>query len=147
MAKIDLEKLEQLTKEADVIFLTPDGEKVLVQLLEIEEQVQKALDEARVKLLAAALKKNKDFNSIQGDLIKVWYRASGIKYIVDENNINQAPKELYEAVSKITYKIDPDAVDKWTNEHGGMPTGIIELEREKKLNFGFKKQGGKNAVK
>ena len=141
MAQIDIEKLADLKADADKIFLSADGENVLVQLLEIQEQVEAAITAAELKLEEAGLKLSPDFSSIQGDRVKVYYRAYGSKYYVDEPNINLAPKELYTVESKVTYKIDGDAVDKWTEEHGGMPTGIIAVERKKSLKFSLKKKG------
>ena len=140
MAQIDIEKLADLKADADKIFLSADGENVLVQLLEIQEQVEAAITAAELKLEEAGLKLSPDFSSIQGDRVKVYYRAYGSKYYVDEPNINLAPKELYSVESKVTYKIDGDAVDKWTEEHGGMPTGIIAVERKKSLKFSLKKK-------
>ena len=42
---IDIEKLDKLLVDADKIFLTPEGEKVLVQLLELQDQVEAAIKE------------------------------------------------------------------------------------------------------
>lgn len=142
MAQIDIEKLKDLVVKADDIFLTPEGEKVLVQLLEMQDQVENAIVEAKAKLEAAALKANPNFSSIQANQIKVYYRAFGSKYYIDENQINLAPKELYTSEEKVVYKIDTKAVDKWIDQHGGLPTGINEVERKKTLSFGLKKNGG-----
>lgn len=139
MAQIDIELLTQLTADADKIFMTPEGENELVKLLEIQAQVEDAIDLAKAKLEAAGLKVNPNFNSIQGDKVKVYYRAFGAKYYVNEEQINLAPKELYTVESKVTYKVDADAVDKWVDEHKGMPTGINEVERTKKLSISLKK--------
>lgn len=138
MANIDTDQLNELVVKADEIFLTPQGEKVLIKLLEIQDQVEKAIDEAKVKLEAAALKANPNFSSIQADKIKVYYRAYGARFYIDEAQINLAPKELYTAEPKITYKIDTKAVEKWVDQHGGMPTGIKEVERTKSITFSLK---------
>lgn len=138
MAQIDTDQLNELVVKADEIFLTPQGEKVLLKLLEIQDQVEKAITEAKIKLETAALKANPNFSSIQADKIKVYYRAYGAKYYIDEAQINLAPKELYTAEPKITYKIDTKAVEKWADEHGGMPTGIKEVERTKSITFSLK---------
>ena len=90
------------------------------------------------KLEAAALKVNPNFSSIQADKIKVYYRAYGAKYYIDEAQINLAPKELYAVETKTMYKIDTKAVDKWTDEHGGAPTGIKEVTRTKSITFSLK---------
>lgn len=144
MANIDIDKLNELVVKADEIFLTPEGEKVLIKLLEIQDQVEKAIDEAKAKLETAALKANPNFSSIQANKIKVYYRAFGAKYYMDENNLHMAPKELYSAEEKITYKIDSKAVDKWIDQHGGLPTGIIEVDRKKSITFTLKEKSNDN---
>src|SRR3990167_227196 len=106
MATIDIDQLEELKVQADQIFLTAAGEKVLVKLLEIQTQVETAIEEAKKKLETAALKVNPNFSSIQADKIKVYYRAYGAKYYIDEAQINLAPKELYAVETKTMYKID-----------------------------------------
>lgn len=138
MAQIDLEKLNELVVKSDEIFLAPAGEKVLIKLLEIQDQVEKAIDEAKAKLEAVALKANPNFSSIQANQVKVYYRAFGSKYYIDNEQLHLAPKELYATEEKITYRIDTKAVDKWIDQHGGMPAGIREVERNKTITFSLK---------
>lgn len=139
MAHIQIEKLNNLIAKADAIFLSADGEQVLIDLLKIQEQVDAAITEAKAKLEAAALQKNPNFSSIQGDKIKVYYRAYGSKYYIDEANINFVPKELYTVESKITYKIDTKGLEKEIEKTGKVPAGIIEVDRKKTLTFTLKK--------
>ena len=143
--QIDIEKLAELTIKADQIFLTPEGEQVLIDLLEIQAQVVAVIEEAKKKLEATALKVNPNFSSIQANRIKVYYRAYGAKYYIDEAQINLAPKELYQIESKIIYKIDTKGVEKWVDTHGGMPAGLKEVERVKSITFSLKNdKGGEN---
>ena len=141
MAQIDIEKVQELTAKADEIFISPAGEQVLVDLLTIQGQVEAAIDEAKAKLEAAALKVNPNFSSIQADKIKVYYRAFGAKYYVYEARINDAPKEFYTVESKVTYKIDTKALEKHIDATGQMPAGIIEVDRKKSISFTLKKGG------
>lgn len=138
MAQIDIDKLDELVVKADEIFLTPAGEKVLVKLLEIQVQVENAIAEAKTRLEAAALKANPNFSSIQANEIKVYYRAFGSKYYMDETQVNMAPKELYTSETITVYKIDTKAVDKWIDAHGGLPVGITEVDRKKSISFTLK---------
>lgn len=139
MAQIDIEKVTHLVKKADDIFLAPDGEQVLIDLLTIQAQVEAAIDEAKAKLEQTALKVDPNFTSIQADKIKVYYRAFGSKYYIDENNINLAPKEFYTVESKVTYKIDTKALEKSIDQTGKLPGGIIEVDRKKAISFTLKK--------
>jgi len=144
MIHIDIDRVGDLTVNADEIFLKPEGERVLVKLLDLQEQIENAISEAKIKLEVAALKANPNFSSIQANKVKVYYRAFGAKYYIDESNIKMAPKELYQAEEKVVYKIDTKAVDKWIDQHGGPPTGINEVERKKTLTFSLKTKGGDN---
>lgn len=139
MAKIDIEKLEKLKLDADKIFLEPEGEKVLVELLEIQGQVEAAIEEAKVKLEESALKINPNFTSIQADKVKVFYREYGTKYYVDESQAELVPEGL--VTERKSYSVDSKAVDKWVDDKGGMPTGIKEVERKKSLSFSLKQNG------
>lgn len=134
--KIDVEKLDRLKKDADKIFLDPEGENILLQLLEIEEQVRLAIDEAKAKLEKAALKMNPNFSSIQADKIKVYYREYGAKYYVDESHADMIPQGM--VTEKKTYAVDSRAVEKYVDEKGGLPMGIKEVERKKTLSFSLK---------
>lgn len=138
--EIKIEKLTELKAEADKIFLTPEGEEVLVQLLQLREQVELAIDEAQAKLEQTALKLYPLFTSIQGDKVKVYYRSYGDKYKIDESQILTIPKELYSV--KTSYRAEAEAIEKWTAEHSGMPVGIVEAERPKKISFTLKKEKG-----
>lgn len=139
MATIDIEKLGNIIKKADDIFLSAQGEQVLIDLLTIQEQVEEAIAMAKLKLEATALAVNPNFTSIQADKIKVYYRAFGSKYYVDEANINLAPKEFYTIESKVSYKVDTKKLEKSIEETGRVPAGIIEVDRKKTISISFKK--------
>jgi hypothetical protein len=134
--KIDIEKLEKLVTDADKIFLTADGEDVLVQLLDIQKQVELAITAAKIKLEETALKINPNFSSIQSDRIKVYYRSYGARFRIDESYLDQVPVELYS--TKVTYSPDVKAIEKYVDEHKGVPLGIDEVERPKQLSISLK---------
>jgi len=138
--QINIEKIAQLVLDADKIFMKPEAEENLVQLLEIQTQVEAAIVEVKAKLEATALQIDPNFRSIQSDLIKVHYRSFGQRYYVDELQKNLAPKELYTEETKVVYKVDAKAVEKWIKENNGMPAGISEVERQKKLTISLKSE-------
>ena len=137
---IDVEKLEQLKLEADKIFISAEGEQVLLDLLEIQKQVEDAIDTAKAKLEETALKLNPNFKSIQSDKIKVYYRSFGSQYKIDESLIAELPKEFYEV--KHSYSPNAEAIEKFVQEKGGLPMGVIEPERPKKITFTLKEKNG-----
>ena len=137
--KIDIEKIPDLVANADAIFLSADGERHLLALLDIRDQVEAAIDAAKAMLETKAGEINPDFSSIQGDAIKVSYRYFGAKYYLDDSLVDQVDRELYK-VSK-RYNVDSKAVENWIETHKGMPVGINEVERKKQITFG--KRGAK----
>lgn len=136
--KLDLSKLENIVANADKMLLNPDGEKVLLQLLEIESQVEDAVKQARAKIEETALKIDPNFTTIVGDNVRISYVARGAKYFLDEKNINDVPKELYEI--KTSFSVNSDAVDKFIKKTGGLPLGINAPERTKSLTITAKKE-------
>jgi hypothetical protein len=136
---IDIENLTQLVAKADEIVFSPEGEETLLKLLELQEQIEAAIDEAKKKIEETALKANPNFSSVQGSKVKAYYRSFGTKYHADENTIDEAPKELYTVETKVTFKIDSAAVDAWIEKNGSTPKGIIPANRTKVISIQKKK--------
>lgn len=134
---VDTDKLKNLVAEADKIFMSAEGDQALADLLEIEAQVKRAREAAEAILEQAALAMSPDFKSIQSDRVKVMYKTYGARFYLDETHIAEVPKELYSIETK--YKVDSKAVEKYIDEHKGVPVGINEVERTKKLSFSLKK--------
>jgi len=61
---IDLEDLNDLVAKAELIFLEPRAEKVLLKLLDLRDQTEDAIKQAQAKLEAAALKTNPNVTSL-----------------------------------------------------------------------------------
>lgn len=136
MITIDIDKINKLKEEADKIFIDPKGEDVLVELLNIQQEIEKAIDEVKIKLEDSALKLNPDFSSIQGDRVKVFYREYGSKYYVDETQADLIPGGLVK--SRTVFSVDSKAVENYIAEKGQMPTGIKEVERKKTMSISLK---------
>jgi hypothetical protein len=135
--QINIEQIDNLVADADKVFINPEAEDVLLQLLDIKDQVDAAIDAAEKKLEEAALRINPVFKSLKADRVKVFYREYGTKYAIDVSLIDKIPENLY--TKEIKYVPVSEAVEKWTSEHDGMPLGIIEKERTKSLSFSRKK--------
>jgi hypothetical protein len=132
---IDMEDLNELVAQADEIFLNPKAERVLLKLIDLRGQIETAIDQAKVSLEAAALKANPNFKSIRSEKIKVFYRSYGSRFSIDEAQIANVPQELYTTEVKRTYAVETDAVEKYLETHKGLPLGLIEKDRPKKLAF------------
>lgn len=137
-----LRKLEQLSENAGEIFLSPEGEQVLIDILEAETKLEEIKERAKLKLAEAALAVNPNFSSIQADNVKVYYREYGAKYYLDESQKDLVPAGI--VTEKISYSIDSKAVEQFVKEKNGMPAGIKEVERTKTLSFSLKTNGKTN---
>lgn len=130
---IDLDKLEALTASADKIFLEPDGEGVLLKLLEVEQQVADAIAGAKKKLEETALKLNPDFSSIQADKIKVYYRKYGSSYYVDESNLAGIPTNLYKTeVEVLTENIPSNQIKELLKQIGARVKEVVAPDGQQK---------------
>jgi len=133
---IEIERLAELIQKSDKIFFTPEGEEVLVRLLEVQKQVEEAIKEAKAKLEKTALSLDPNFSSIQSDRVKVYYRAYGSRWGVDEANVDRLPKEMYRV--KTSYMVETKEVERYFKEKGVLPLGITEYERPKSISFSLK---------
>jgi len=134
-----LDDIKKISKDGDKIFLEPEGENVLIQILEAEKQLAEVKEEVKAKLAETALKIDPNFSSIQSDKVKVYYREYGSKYYIDETQIDLIPEDL--VTPRLSYSVNSKAVEEWVDQHGGMPTGIKEVERVKTLSFTLKQNG------
>ena len=141
---VDTEELRSLALEGKDIFLKPEGEQALLKLLELKETVEKAIDEAKKVLEEEALKLDPNFKSIQADNIRVYYRTYGSRYKLDESKIAAIPANFYTA--KTSYTVNIKEVEAFAREKGGLPDGILEIERPKQLTFSRKGEKEDEAV-
>ena len=132
---IDIEKLKGIEKKGDQIFFSKDGEKELVKVLEIEKQVENTKDTIKKKLEETALKLDPNFNSIQGDKVKIYYRTFGARYYIQPGFEERLPQELVKKQTK--YSLDMPELLKYEKEKGGLPVGVRGSDREKQITFRF----------
>lgn len=133
---IDIEKIKDLKGNGDEIFFSPEGEQVLMTLLEVEKQLEDARAKIKEALEETALKISPNFRSIEGENVKVYYRSFGSRFRIDEANMDRIPADLIE--QKTVYSLKPKEVEKWAKEHGSLPLGVNLAERNKQITFKFK---------
>lgn len=137
---LDLDQIKELSMDADKIFLSAEGEEVLIKLLDAQKQVEDALTTAKAILEEEGLKKNPNFKGIQADKVRVGYRFFGAEYKIDESHIDNLPKQLY--TSKTTYGVNNEELEAYLETHKGLPLGILQNERKKTITITVK--GGKD---
>jgi hypothetical protein len=136
--EIRIENLDKLVAEADKIFFSPEAEDTLVQLLEVQKQVDEAVQAAKARLEEAALKLNPNFSSIQSNRVRVYYRSYGSRYGIDEANLEYLPEQFYSR--KVSYSVNGSEVDKFVKKKGALPVGIREFDRPKSIAFSLKQE-------
>ncbi|MFZ2882115.1 MAG: hypothetical protein WA019_03505 [Candidatus Moraniibacteriota bacterium] len=133
---IDTNNLKKLSKTADGIFLKPEAEKTLISLLQYRNELDKAIDEAKEVIEAAALKLDPHFSSLTADNIKIYYRSFGSRWLPDMALLDYLPKEYYTTVTKI--QLDAKKIEKHIKDTGKVPAGVTEVERPKTITFSLK---------
>lgn len=134
---VDTDDIKILVDGANKIFLSPEGEQVLIKLYELQEQVEEAIKEAKLRIESEALKLNPQFSSMKSDNLKVMYRQYGSRYRIDESYASELPKELVNIKTTITPNLD--AVDDYIEQHGNLPLGLVENQRTKQISISINK--------
>lgn len=133
---VDLNELGLLVDNGKDIILTPKAEDGLIKLLELKEMVDNAMSTAKKMIEEAALNFNPNFSSVQSDKVKIGYRFFGGKYAVQDGFDGRSlPAELVEVETKIVYKLNTKAVDKFAKTHGSLPLGIVVIPRNKQITI------------
>jgi len=132
---IDTSNVQALVKRGKDIFLEPQAEDALLQLLELQDSIDEAIKTAKEELIEAGLKRNPNFSSIRSDRLKIMYRAYGQQYFVDESNLDKLPADFYTKKKKIWYTVNTKAINQQLKETGKLPLGIVEVERTKQISL------------
>lgn len=133
---VDTDKVASMSQDGDKILLNAEGEQLLIDLYKIQETVEQAIHDAKEKIKESALAIDPNFLSIQGDKVKISYRAYGARFSIDPTLVDQLPKEMYKV--KTTYSPELKAVESFIEEKGGLPVGINENIREKQIQVTIK---------
>jgi hypothetical protein len=136
--KVDLDVMSILAEKGKDIIVTPEAEASILQLLSLQEKVNEAVENMKAAIAKAGTQYNPNFTSIKGEKVKIMYREYGGKFGYDATRIDDIPKTLYKP--RVTIALDGKAIEKWTEEHGGLPLGIFEHERAKTLSISLKKE-------
>lgn len=129
---IDTNEIAELVAEADEILVSASGEEALLRLMEIQETVNSAVEDAKKQLEQSALRLNPNFRSIRGDRVKVSYRPFGAAYEYDENKLANLLKADFVDRS-IKYTLNTKAIKTYIKTNGQLPQGITPKPRRKRI--------------
>lgn len=124
----------ELAKEGGKLVLKKEAEEYLVKLLELQEIVAQAVDQAKEQIKQAGESIDPSFKGVIGNKIRAVYRSFGAKYTYKLNEIELAKPFLKE---KVYYSVDSKAIDDYVSGAGEMPDGIYEKDRNKSISFTF----------
>lgn len=134
--QIDTQKIADLSKDGDKILLSAEGEKSIAELYEMQALIEQAVSDAKKKIQESALALDPNFTSIQGDKVKVSYRAYGARYRIDQSKIAEIPKDFYETT--VRYAPVVKTIESYVDKQGALPVGVLENAREKQIQITIK---------
>ena len=105
----------ELAKEGGKLVLKKEAEEYLVKLLELQELVEQAINQAKQTIQETGEAIDPSFKGVVGEKVKAIYRPYGSKYSYRLNDIEVAKPFLKE---KTYYSVDSKLVDKYVKEVG-----------------------------
>lgn len=136
---VDLGEIKFIADEAGKLVLNKEIDVELKKLLDLRDTIEAEIDRAEANIEQAGLAFNPIFKSVGGDFVKASYRAFGQKFYLDETKLDQIATDFYTKEVTTKYKPNTDVIEKWAENAGVLPEGIIQPPRPKKLSLGLKK--------
>lgn len=133
---IKYDNLELLVKGAKEITLNPQGEELLIRLLDLKEKVEMAIKQCKSVLEVAIQEVDPDLSSISSDNVKVMYRVYGQQYSLNEMLLEELDPKYY--IEKKSFSPNTAEIKKEIRENGILPNGIIINDRKKTVSITLK---------
>ena len=132
---IDRNEIARFVEQGGKLAIKPEAELHLVRLLELQEMVEKAIEDVKEKIVEAGKNIDPDFKGVIGRRIKAIYRHTQSPYDFDAGHTEEVMQFLKETKY---YRVDGAKVEEYIAEKGVMPDFILEKEREKSLIISLK---------
>lgn len=126
---LDSDQIAKLCQTAEGFALDAQAEDSLCKLLDIQDQINKFVDEVKSKIVESATKLDSDFTSLSGDRLKLEYRASGAEFDLEDH---ATVEEMFITRTE-RMGVNAEAVRGFVAEHGYLPAGVIVRKRKKTL--------------
>lgn len=126
---LDSDQIAKLCQTAEGFALDAQAEDSLCKLLDIQDQINKFVDEVKSKIVESATKLDSDFTSLSGDRLKLEYRASGAEFGLEDH---ATVEEMFITRTE-RMGVNAEAVRGFVAEHGYLPAGVIVRKRKKTL--------------
>lgn len=126
---LDSDQIAKLCQTAEGFALDAQAEDSLCKLLDIQDRINKFVDEVKSKIVESATKLDSDFTSLSGDRLKLEYRASGAEFDLEDH---ATVEEMFITRTE-RMGVNAEAVRGFVAEHGYLPAGVIVRKRKKTL--------------
>lgn len=132
VVRINPAEIFQAQNEGKDIMLNPDAENAILRLLDIQKEVDSAVNALKTEIERQALEFNPNFSSLKGEKLKINYSAAGAKYKDDGTAKNHRAKFWKK---KIVWSLDSKAIDDYRAKRYKLPAGIVEISRSKSIRL------------
>lgn len=132
VVKINPAEIATLQQDGKSIVFNPNAEDAIIRLLEIQKEVDGAIEWLKSEIERQALEFNPNFSAIKGERLKVNYSASGAKY-KDNGGAKFHSSKFWK--KKITWMPDSKAIDAYRAKYYRLPVGISEVSRNKTIRL------------
>ena len=130
--KVNTAEILKLEKDGENIILDPKAENAIVRLLEIQREVDGAVEYLKGEIERQALEYNPNFAGLKGAKIKIYYSAVGAKY-KNTGDLMAHRKKFW--TQKKTWQLNTKAVDEYLMKHKKLPKGIAKVARKKTIRI------------
>ena len=132
IVKINSAEILKLEKDGEKIVLDPKAEDAIVRLLEIQHEVDGAIEYLKDEIERQALEFNPHFTSLKGEKIKINYSASGAKY-KDVGGVKFHREKYW--TKKTVWSLNSKAIDDYKAKFYKLPVGVKEIHRKKSIRI------------
>ena len=132
IVKVNAGELLKLEKDGEGIIFDPKAEDAIVRLLEIQREVDGAIEYLKSEIERQALEFNPNFTGLKGSKIKINYSASGAKYR-DTGKVKFHREKFW--TKKTVWSLDSKAIEEYKAKNYKLPRGIAEVHRKKTVRI------------
>ena len=132
IVKVNAGELLKLEKDGEGIIFDPKAEDAIVRLLEIQREVDGAIEYLKSEIERQALEFNPNFTGLKGSKIKINYSASGAKYR-DTGEVKFHREKFW--TKKTVWSLDSKAIEEYKAKNYKLPRGIAEAHRKKTVRI------------
>lgn len=132
IVKVNAGELLKLEKDGEGIIFDPKAEDAIVRLLEIQREVDGAIEYLKSEIERQALEFNPNFTGLKGSKIKINYSASGAKYR-DTGEVKFHREKFW--AKKTVWSLDSKAIEEYKAKNYKLPRGIAEVHRKKTVRI------------